>query len=131
MRHDHALLLAAALAAGERHAFHTADSGRCARRHRARQRRLASRHAASGRRALVDPYADDAVFVTATGESVKGREAIARLMRDRFKPHGRVVGGTLQQDDLVAVGSMIYEWGHADWKSPVPADRPHDRRAAI
>ena len=38
--------------------------------------------------AIVDPYADDAVFVTATGESVKGREAIARLMRDRFRRAG-------------------------------------------
>jgi uncharacterized protein (TIGR02246 family) len=64
--------------------------------------------------AIAEPYADDAVFVAATGESVNGRAAIAQLMRDRFSRSGRVVGGTLKQDGLIAVGSMIYEWGHAD-----------------
>lgn len=65
-------------------------------------------------KAIVEPYADEAVFVTATGESVKGRDAIEQLMRDRFARGGRVAGGTLRQDDLVATGTMIYEWGHAD-----------------
>ena len=65
-------------------------------------------------KAIVEPYADEGVFVTATGESVKGRAAIEQLMRERFSRSGRVLGGTLRQDDLVAVGSMIYEWGHAD-----------------
>ena len=37
-----------------------------------------------------------------------------------------MVGGTLQQDDLVAVGSMIYEWGHADMEVAV-AGRPSSR----
>jgi len=65
-------------------------------------------------KAITEPYADDGVFVAATGESVKGRAAIEQLMRERFSRTGHVTGGTLQQDDLVAAGSMIYEWGHAD-----------------
>jgi uncharacterized protein (TIGR02246 family) len=76
--------------------------------------------------AVVEPYADDAVFVTATGESVKGHAAIAQLMRDRFKA-GRVVGGTLQQDDLVSAGSMIYEWGHAELEMTGPSGGPTSR----
>src|SRR5512132_1472427 len=31
---------------------------------------------------IAAPYADDGLFVTATGSTVAGREAIARLMRD-------------------------------------------------
>jgi ketosteroid isomerase-like protein len=48
------------------------------------------------------------------GDSVKGRAAIEQLMRDRFSRTGPVVDGTLTQDNLVAAGSMIYEWGHAE-----------------
>lgn len=36
-------------------------------------------------KAIVEPYADDAVFVLATGESVRGRAAIEQLMRNRFR----------------------------------------------
>jgi uncharacterized protein (TIGR02246 family) len=73
--------------------------------------------------AVVEPYADDAVFVPATGESVSGRAAIAQLMRNRFRA-GHVVGGELKQDGLVAVGSMIYEWGHANLQMAVAAGGP-------
>jgi len=65
-------------------------------------------------KAIVEPYADDAVFVDAAGTSVKGRPAIEQLMRDRFARTGRVLNATLQQDNLVVAGSMIYEWGHAE-----------------
>jgi len=65
-------------------------------------------------KAIVEPYADDAVFVDAAGVSVKGRPAIEQLMRDRFARTGRVLNATLQQDNLVVAGSMIYEWGHAE-----------------
>jgi uncharacterized protein (TIGR02246 family) len=65
-------------------------------------------------RAIAEVYADDGVFVLPSGDSVKGRAAIEQLMRDRFSRTGPVVGGTLKQDDLVAAGSMIYEWGHAE-----------------
>lgn len=64
--------------------------------------------------AIVDAYGEDGVFVLATGETVTGRAAIEQLMQERFRRSGRIVGGTLKQDDLVAAGSMIYEWGHAE-----------------
>jgi uncharacterized protein (TIGR02246 family) len=64
--------------------------------------------------AIVEPYADDAVFVAATGESARGRPAIEQMMRDRFAKAGRVMGGSLIQDGTAAAGSMIYEWGHAE-----------------
>ncbi len=70
--------------------------------------------------AIVEPYADDAVFVTATGESVQGRAAIARLMRDRFAKTGRLVAGTIAEDGLVKVGDLIYEWGHAEMRLAPP-----------
>ena len=66
--------------------------------------------------AIVEPYADDGVFVTPTGESVKGRAAIGQLMRDRFAKAGRMVAGTITQDGLVRVGDLIYEWGHAEMR---------------
>jgi len=71
--------------------------------------------------AIVEPYADDAIFVTATGESVKGRAAIGQLMRDRFAKTGRLVAGTIAQDGLVKVGDLIYEWGHAEMRLAPPA----------
>jgi uncharacterized protein (TIGR02246 family) len=64
--------------------------------------------------AIVEPYDEEAVFVTATGEAVRGRSAIERLMHDRFAKIGRVVGGTIVEDGLTRVGTMIYEWGHAE-----------------
>jgi len=64
--------------------------------------------------AIAEPYAEDAVFVTLTGEAVRGRPAIEQVMRDRFAKIGRVVGGKIAQDGLTRVGTMIYEWGHAD-----------------
>jgi uncharacterized protein (TIGR02246 family) len=65
-------------------------------------------------KAIAEPYTDDAVFVLATGEAVRGRDAIEQLMRRRFSTMGRVTSGTLRQENLVAAGSMIYEWGRAD-----------------
>jgi len=64
--------------------------------------------------AIVEPYADGAVFVAATGEEATGRPAIERMMRDRFARSGRTVDGRLEQDGVAMAGSMIYEWGHAD-----------------
>ncbi len=65
-------------------------------------------------KAIAEVYADDGVFVLPGGDSVKGRAAIEQMMRERFRRTGPVVGGTLTQDNLVAAGSMIYEWGHAE-----------------
>jgi ketosteroid isomerase-like protein len=64
--------------------------------------------------AIVEPYEDGAIFVTATGESVRGRGAIEQLMRERFAKSGRVTGGRIVQDGIASAGTMVYEWGHAD-----------------
>lgn len=64
--------------------------------------------------AIAAPYAQDGIFVTATGEVYKGRGAVAQLMRDRFAQMGTVVNGSLVQDGLTRQGDLIYEWGHAD-----------------
>ena len=61
---------------------------------------------------LAAPYADNGIFLTATGESVVGRTAIERLYQDRFAK-ARVLDGELIQDGLTAQGTLIYEWGHA------------------
>ena len=66
--------------------------------------------------AAAQPYADDAVFVTSTGESARGRDAIVQLMRDRFASGGRAIDGDIVEDGLTAVGARIYEWGHASLK---------------
>jgi len=65
-------------------------------------------------KAIAEAYADEGVFVLPNGDSVKGRAAIEQLMRERFSRTGPVAGGTLTQDNLVAAGSMIYEWGRAE-----------------
>jgi ketosteroid isomerase-like protein len=41
-----------------------------------------------------------------------------------------MAGGTLKQDDLVAAGSMIYEWGHADLEMAAHSDVPASRVTA-
>ena len=63
---------------------------------------------------IAAPYADDAVFVTATGVTVQGRDAVTKLMQERFAQMGTVLNGSIVQDGLSRQGSMIYEWGHAD-----------------
>jgi uncharacterized protein (TIGR02246 family) len=78
---------------------------------------------------IVEPYADEAVFVMPSGETVKGKPAIEQLMQTRFGKSGRVIGGTLQQDNLVAAGSMIYEWGHADLEIAGGAGKPPSHSA--
>jgi uncharacterized protein (TIGR02246 family) len=78
-------------------------------------------------RAIVEPYAEDGVFVLATAKAVTGRAAIERLMRERFRTSGRIVSGTLHQDDLVVAGSMIYEWGHAELEVARPPDQAPTR----
>jgi uncharacterized protein (TIGR02246 family) len=60
-----------------------------------------------------DPYAEDGMFVTATGSVVTGREAIRQLLKTRFEGAGRVTDATLVQDGLTLQGPFIYEWGHA------------------
>jgi len=78
--------------------------------------------------AIAEPYADDALFVTATGETARGRAAIEQLMRERFAKTGRVVGGSLVQDGATVVGSMIYEWGHAEMDIVRDGQKPSHAR---
>jgi len=63
--------------------------------------------------AIVAAYADSGVFVTAQGEAIRGREAIAAMYASRFPLLGAVVGGDVVQEGLAVVGDRIYEWGHA------------------
>jgi len=63
---------------------------------------------------IAAPYGEDGIFVSATGAVLKGRMAIAQMMRDRFAQTGTLRAGTLTQDDLTRQGTLIYEWGHAD-----------------
>jgi uncharacterized protein (TIGR02246 family) len=74
--------------------------------------------------AMAEPYADDGVFVTATGEVVRGRAAIEQLMRDRFAKTGRVVDGRIVEDGLKRAGSMIYEWGHVELQFARDGSKP-------
>lgn len=63
--------------------------------------------------AIVQPYSEDALFVTATGDVAKGRDAILKLMRARLARPVSVIGGELKQDGIALAGPLIYEWGHA------------------
>jgi uncharacterized protein (TIGR02246 family) len=78
-------------------------------------------------KAMVEPYAEDGVFVLATGKAVTGRAAIEQLMRERFRTSGTLVSGKLHQDDLVTAGSMIYEWGHAELEVAAAPGQPPTR----
>jgi uncharacterized protein (TIGR02246 family) len=64
--------------------------------------------------AIVAPYAEDAVFVTASGEAIRGRDAIAELYHARLAAVTAVVGGDIVSDGRVIIApALIYEWGHA------------------
>jgi len=64
--------------------------------------------------AIVAPYAEDALFVTARGEAIRGRAAIADLYRKRLAAIRGVVGGDIVSEGRVAsTPDLIYEWGHA------------------
>jgi len=70
--------------------------------------------------AVAAPYANDGLFVAATGQTAVGPEGVARLMRERFAAT-RVIDGSLVQDGLRLEGTMIYEWGHADLRLARPS----------
>lgn len=64
--------------------------------------------------AIVAPYADDALFVTAKGDAIRGRAAIAELYRQRLAAIAGVVDGDIVSDGRVAAtAELVYEWGHA------------------
>ncbi|MGH3427183.1 MAG: YybH family protein [Mycobacteriales bacterium] len=63
--------------------------------------------------AIVAPYAEDAVFLTAKGEAVHGRAAIAELYRARLATVSVTGGDIVSQERVAATPDLIYEWGHA------------------
>jgi uncharacterized protein (TIGR02246 family) len=60
---------------------------------------------------IVKPYAEDAVFLTAGGESVRGREAIKNFYRDRLKKAAIVSVSIHHQGAATAEDGLVYEWG--------------------
>src|SRR5262249_15800848 len=62
--------------------------------------------------AIAAIYGEDAVFITAAGEALRGRTAIENFERERFNATGRVVEGTVEDDGLAQTGQFVYEWGH-------------------
>jgi uncharacterized protein (TIGR02246 family) len=75
--------------------------------------------------AVAAPYADDALFVTAQGFVVKGRDGVGQLMRSRFTQMGAVISGSIVQDGLTVQGDLVYEWGHASLESTKDGARQH------
>ncbi len=75
-------------------------------------------------RAIAAPYADDAIFVTQTGSVVKGRDAVAQLMRERIAQAGKARDVALVQDGVTLQGTLIYEWGHATMEFARPGGAP-------
>lgn len=63
--------------------------------------------------AIAAIYGDEAVFVTATGEALRGRTTIEAFERQRFEANGRVLDGSIADDGLTRTGPFVYEWGHA------------------
>jgi uncharacterized protein (TIGR02246 family) len=70
---------------------------------------------------IAAPYADDGMLVDPTGETYRGRAAVEEAMRTSLARLGTTqVGGRLVQDGITRVGTLIYEWGHADLEISVP-----------
>jgi ketosteroid isomerase-like protein len=76
---------------------------------------------------LAEPYDEDAVFVTRSGQSVLGQEAIRRFYLESFRGSRKVVGGSLVQDGLIKQGEFIVEWGHARVESRQNGEAPASR----
>lgn len=73
----------------------------------------------------VEPYAEDAIFITRDGKIMVGPAAIEEAARTRGKS-AKLLDGTLQTDQLQAVGSLYYEYGHGAlrWQLPDGSIRP-------
>jgi len=62
---------------------------------------------------IVEPYERDALFITATGVTIHGRDSIAALYRTRLAAITRVDSGGIVRDGVSAASdSLVYEWGH-------------------
>jgi ketosteroid isomerase-like protein len=78
--------------------------------------------------AIAAIYGDDAVFVRAGGDVVRGRGALERFERERFAQTGRVLEGTILDDGLTRAGELIYEWCHVTMRvRRTLTDRWHGR----
>lgn len=75
---------------------------------------------------IVAAYADSGVFVLPNGDTIRGRDAIARMYESRFPLLGTVLGGDIVQEGMTAVGDRIYEWGRAtlELSGRAPGDPP-------
>jgi uncharacterized protein (TIGR02246 family) len=61
---------------------------------------------------IAKPYAIDAVFVTADGNSIRGRTAIKDFYRSRLNGKAPVVSATiLRRGAAVGDDGLVYEWG--------------------
>lgn len=75
--------------------------------------------------AIAEPYADDGVLVTPTGETFRGRAAVEEAMRTSITRMGNaLLGGRLVQDGITRAGPLIYEWGHAELEIARPGGEP-------
>jgi uncharacterized protein (TIGR02246 family) len=62
---------------------------------------------------LVEAYAVNGIFVTSTGQSVIGKQAIEQVYKDRFAK-AKILDGKIIEDGITVQGALIYQWGHAD-----------------
>lgn len=75
--------------------------------------------------AIAEPYADDGMLVTATGEIFRGRAAVEAAMRESITRIGTArVSGRLVQDGLTRAGNLLYEWGHVELEIGRPGAQP-------
>jgi uncharacterized protein (TIGR02246 family) len=62
---------------------------------------------------IVEPYDRDALFITATGTTIHGRDSIAALYRVRLAKIASVTAGGIVRDGVSAANdSLVIEWGH-------------------
>jgi uncharacterized protein (TIGR02246 family) len=63
---------------------------------------------------IVEPYADDGVFVLTDGAVVSGKAAILAMEEERLASGSVLVGGALADDGSALADGDVYEWGHGD-----------------
>ena len=78
--------------------------------------------------AIVAAYADSGVFVLPNGDTIRGRDAIARMYESRFPLMGTVLSGEVVQGGMKLVDGRTYEWGRATLELSGRAPRDPPRR---
>ena len=71
---------------------------------------------------IVNPYADDAAFITSSGESVRGREAIKTFYRNRLAKAAIVSASIHHQGAAAADHGLVYEWGTGSVGTRLPGE---------